>query len=330
MCIQAADSVALPPGQSATGSSSSSDRVNYDIRGNLVDEAAMLSEGGIEVGVYVKKKGSDCLYVIEAVGNKRIVVRQPKTTTPKELPYTEFRDEWTIVYDKTEIKDKGLVTNYEDTLADNNEAISVARQWARVQLGLQFAQEWVDKNSTTPTLRIETKPEKKVFLTTPVRKGRLFLLPHSDRLAFDFVTAKPAKKTFDPDISWIDSLEKVAGKTIYIKPEFMTQSANVDGKQALTEPFWAVRRTPKGTGGGNLRLDTMIHNGSLCTQCAGRTKVLPQQVSVCTPVLTNPSDLEAGAELIWPYDREKTEKRKAPVMYDDSAKKQKVAKSAEF
>jgi len=298
----------------------------------LIDEAKQLCEVGIEVGVYVKKNDDAGLWVIEEVANdKCIVVRRPKETTPKYVPYSEFRKDWTVVYDKAEITDKGLLTNYAETLADNNEAISVARQWARVQLGLEFAQAWVDKHSKKPPLRIETKPEKKVFLTEAVKKGQLLLLPHSDRLGFDFVTAKPAKKTFEPDLPWIDSLKRVAGKPIYIKPQFNATSASVDGKQALTEPFWAVRRISPKAAGGNLRLDRMLHNGSLCTQCAlgdGPT-VLATSVSVITPVLTNPTDLAAGAELIWPHDREKAEKRKTvPVKFEESAKKQKP--SAEF
>ena len=62
---------------------------------------------------------------------------------------------------------------------------------------------------------IFTKPEKKIFVTKDMPKHSLFFLPHSANMDYK---KKNLKKEFVVERDWIDSKEKVAGETLWIKP----------------------------------------------------------------------------------------------------------------
>jgi hypothetical protein len=146
------------------------------------------------------------------------------------VTYLAFRDEWSIVYDRAELKDRGVVTNYTEHLADSSEEIALQRAWGRVQLGLDLASRWIAAEKKQPLLRIETKP-KKVFALAHVEPYGLYLLPHSTSYAYD---SKTNGKSFVVDPLWIDSQQRAGSKVVYIKPCFSTDK--------FAEPFWAVRR----------------------------------------------------------------------------------------
>lgn len=314
--------------------------MNYDSQGNLIDEARMLSEAGLEVGIYVKGIAgpSRVIAVVEEVGGGRLVVRQPGKKETQSLSYVDFKTNWQIVHDKAEIQDKGVVLNYMETLADNNEAISLARAWARVQIGLESAQAWVDEHFPLRPIRIETKPKTKVFILQPVKAQTIFFLPHSPSYAFDAASSsKTSKKTFEVDPKWISAGEQVAGKPLFIKPAFVPWTGKLESKQALTEGFWAVRRVEEDGGEeGNMELSSLKLNGSLCTggSAAEKSFLTAQNLVSSSQVLRNKRALEAGEELIWSgqWTKKDAAKRKlVPVKKEDPAtKRQKVEESSEW
>lgn len=325
--------------KAAASGSSGAQIVQYDSRGNLVDEARMLAEAGLEVGIYVKKIAgpSPVTGVVEEVGGGKIVVRPLGKKQTLSLSYVNFKDEWQFINDKAEIQDKGVVLNYFETLADNNEAISLARAWGRVQIGLECAQAWVNEHFPLRPIRMETKPKTKVFILEPAKAQSIFFLPHSTSYAFDAATSgKTSTKTFEVDPKWISAGEKVAGKPLFIKPAFVPWTGKLESKQALTEGFWAVRRVEEDGGEeGNMELSSLKLNGSLCTggSASERSLLTAQNLVSSSPVLRNARDLEAGEELIWSgqWSKKDVAKRKAPVKREDPAtKRQKVEESSEW
>ena len=92
-------------------SARTTDVVNYDDSGQLADEAKLLAEAGLEVGFVVKKKADaqERYFVIQAIGNRRIKVKAYQGSATEEIPYTKFRDHWSMVMDVAELKDRGVV-----------------------------------------------------------------------------------------------------------------------------------------------------------------------------------------------------------------------------
>ena len=323
---------------SSAPSATPSGHVKYDQNGKLIDEAQMLSEAGLEIGVWVKKTkaGTDDFHgVLEGVGGGTLSIRAPGSKVSKNITYLEFRDHWAIVHDKAELSDKGVI-NYAETLACHSEGIALMRAWGRVSVGLEFAQAWADKHLPLPRLRVETKPEKRVYVLNDVPKGGLMIFPHSTNWAFESHSGKAPKKDFEVDPLWVDSQQKVAGKAVWIKPAFTPQSATVQSCQALTEPFWAVRRLDEGKAGqdtGNMSLLHLHHDGSMCTTYRSKSRgslVLPGQMTLASPALTNLVDLKAEDELVWLGKWAKNAKRKETrIIYEDPKKKQKIVESAE-
>lgn len=226
--------------------------------------------------------------------------------------------------DPNDLKEKGLILNWSETLASSNESILVARAWGRVCYGLELAQQWVTKQGPLPMLTIQTKPQRQLFVEQdPIAAHTLFLLPHSSNFAFE---SSNAKKSFTVSKDWIETAETVAGKPIFIKPQFSQLSATVMHGSALTEPFWCVRKVDKMPEEGNMKLINLSSEGH-ATSVAMDKKKLVQTIAFTTPCLVNTVDVKAGDELIWafPQPEAKTKNMSLPL----KAKQQKAKKGAD-
>ena len=127
--------------------------------------------------------------VIVDVGQGAIRVRCGNETIA--VTYVDFRDSWQFVYDKTDLKEKGICVNWSETLASSNESVLLARAWGRVCFGLELAQQWISKQGPLPLLTIHTKPTKKLFVEEhSIPERSLFLLPHSSGYAFQNSNSK--------------------------------------------------------------------------------------------------------------------------------------------
>jgi len=271
---------------------SSHNAVSYDGDGHMVDEAKLLQEAGLEVGVYVKDvRQTNKFGTIEAVGGGRLSIRLLSPSQEEVVTYVEFRNFWTLVYDKAEIMDKGVVTNYQEHLADSSQEISLQRAWGRVQVGLDMASKWVAARKQ-PLVRIETKPRKKVFSIGPVEPYGLHLLPHSTAYAYNM--GDKSKRKFEVDPSWVNSQERVGSNILFIKPCFSVQK--------FTEPFWAVRRVDQDSAdaeAGNMVLVYIKTETSIRIAGGGRSEARAERQSLQTPAITNIKALGEGDELVW-------------------------------
>ena len=283
------------PSKAASGSgctATSSHRASeYDKDGHLIDESTMLQEAGLEVGVYVKENKNNLYGIIEAVGGGKLSIRTHILKTEAVVTYLAFRDEWSIVYDRAELKDRGVVTNYTEHLADSSEEIALQRAWGRVQLGLDLASRWIAAEKKQPLLRIETKP-KKVFALAHVEPYGLYLLPHSTSYAYD---SKTNGKSFVVDPLWIDSQQRAGSKVVYIEPCFSTDK--------FAEPFWAVRRVEHSSAeadAANMVVVSVKSDYSIRTTGSifGSSPARADQQSITTLAIANMEPLNDGDELL--------------------------------
>ena len=308
--------------------------VKYDSQGRLIDEQQMLQEAGLQPGVYVKKNspGKKQCAIVEEVGNGSLIVRAPGETSTQCISYMQFRDEWTIMYDKTELNDKGVVLDYMENLAKSNQAMTLMREWGKVLGSLEAAQQWVDQRHPTPPFRIETKPEKTVIVLEPVAKNCLFLLPHTTSYACDLPRSdkdkdKRSVKELEVQPLWIDSQARVAGKPLYLKPMF---------EKTFAEPFWAVKRLEKPDNNdlseANMRITYLQVSSTFTADGAvSNPSAVAGHSHRSVPALTNKRELEAGEELkVHHFFNKKRPREKTPVMVKDAVKKSKPASSAEI
>ena len=166
--------------------------VKYDAHGKLVDEEKMLLEAGLEAGIYVKKGNKTA--IIEEVGNGGLLIRPPVAKETQRVTYIEFRNEWEIMFDKAELKDKGVILNFMEHSARRSQSMTVQREWARILLAMEQGQHWVDQRHPTPKLRIETKPQKRVFVMDKAAKKTIHFLPHTTSFACDLPSNNKDKK----------------------------------------------------------------------------------------------------------------------------------------
>ena len=263
--------------------------------------------------------------VIVDVGNGAIRIRSGKEES--DVSYVAFRDSWCFVYDKDELKQKGLVLNWSETLASSNESILLARAWGRVCYGLELAQEWVTKQGPLPTLTIQTKPNKKLFVEQDAIAARtLFLLPHSSNFAFE---TSNSKGKFTVSKEWVQTSETISGKHIFIKPQFSMLSASVTHGSALTEPFWCVRKVDGMPEEGNMELVNLASEGH-ATSVAMDKKKLVQTMRFTTPCLVNTLDVKPGDELIWAFPQPAPKRNPVPVKAKESKKKKEAVATDEL
>ena len=160
-------------------------------------------------------------------------------------------------------------------------------------------------------------------LMLPTQANTIFLLPRGKDYAYDFGDLKKGK-TFEVEHLWVDSLLKVNGKTLWIKPMFTAPSGTLARNKTMTEPFWAVRKVEASDAGvGNMELSTLAISGTHVTLWQGPGDAVAGTDLRQVPVLCNKSDLKQGDELVWAYG-EKKKKRKVAVKVDPPAKKLKV------
>ena len=121
------------------------------------------------------------------------------------------------------------------------------------------------------------------------------------------------------DHSWVDSLQQVNKKTLWIKPHFVAPSGTVSHEKLCTEPFWAVRKVAETDGPGNMLLTSFISSGSVATDVSLEGRVLAScnpvanTMELKTPVLMNTKDLKAGDELVWAFGAKKNKRKQAPI-----------------
>ena len=150
----------------------------------------------------------------------------------------------------------------------------------------------------------------------------IFLLPRSHQFVYDTGDYKKGK-VFEVEHAFVNSLQTVEGKTLWIKPQFAAPSGVLAANKAMTEPFWAVRKVEEQVGGGNMMLATLGTSGSMVT-LYGADDGVASPLLTQAPVLTNPSRLEAGEELVWACGNKKKRPRVA-VKATPAAKKTKAA-----
>lgn len=119
------------------------------------------------------------------------------------------------------------------------------------------------------------------------------------------------------DHSWVDSLQQVNKKTLWIKPHFVAPSGTVSHEKLCTEPFWAVRKVAETDGPGNMLLTSFISGGSVATdvslEAGCQHEPVANTVALQTPVLMNTKDLKAGDELVWAFGAKKNKRKQAPI-----------------
>lgn len=263
--------------------------------------------------------------VIVDVGNGAIRIRSGKEEF--DLSYLDFRDSWCFVYDKDELKQKGLVLNWSETLASSNESVLLSRAWGRVCFGLELAQEWVTKQGPLPMLTIQTRPNKKLFVEQDaIAAHTLFLLPHSSNYAFE---TSNSKSKFTVSKEWVQTSETISGKHIFIKPQFSQLSATVTHGSALTEPFWAVRKVDGMPEEGNMELVNLTSEGH-ATSVAMDKKKLVHTMRFTTPCLVNTIDVKPGDELIWASPQPAAKRNPVPVKAKESKKKKEAGATDEL
>lgn len=161
---------------------------------------------------------------------------------------------------------------------------------------------------------IFTKPEKKIFVTKDMPKHSLFFLPHSANMDYK---KKNLKKEFVVERDWIDSKEKVAGETLWIKPHWQPKTATKAFEMALTEPFWAVRRVNRSDAReeeGNMAL-VYVHSRGHVVTCFTGDKMMRSDVDFVVPCLTNIQDIPDGGELIWVADFVTKKRKLTPLQF---------------
>ena len=156
---------------------SSSGVIKFDADGKLIDEIAMAEQAGLELGV-VCKNSDGSVAVIRAIGGGLVKLQSMCGKTEHEAPYDTFLDDkksnWKIVFDKTDIKDQGIIVNYRETLGEDNESMVLAETWAQLLVSFKAAVNWIKFKHPTPTFDMHTKPEKKLFLQQDAKALRFF------------------------------------------------------------------------------------------------------------------------------------------------------------
>jgi hypothetical protein len=157
--------------------------------------------------------------------------------------------------------------------------------------------------------------------------GTIFLVPHSANWAYDFASNK---KAFEVDHTWVDSLQEVNKKALWIKPHFVAPSGALTQEKLCTEPFWAVKKVEESGGPGNMRLNSLTTSGSMATdlsdvsfpELSKTSNPVAAKVWFKSPVLMNTADLKAGDELVWAFGAKKNKRKQAPIKEKVEGQKQ--------
>ena len=146
-------------------SAGSSNRiVKFDEDGKLVDEAALAAQAGIEPNVVVRRTKDGHVGIIKGVSGGKVTLVDVKTKEiTEDVSFVDFKADWAIVMDRTEIADTGTIVNHSESNADNNEAVGVLRMWSQVQMALVAGQSWIDEFCPHPAFLMSTKPKKVVL-----------------------------------------------------------------------------------------------------------------------------------------------------------------------
>ena len=157
----------------------------------------------------------------------------------------------------------------------------------------------------------------------------IFFLPHSINYAYE---ASGSKKPFEVEQNWVDSLAKLNGNTLWLKPHFVPPSPTTAPGKAMTEPFWAAR---KDYAGGDITPSLVLSSlniaGSHTTVAkdVGEKRGGAKTYQWFVPVLTNPEELKCGTELWWAGGIKKKRPVEPLKLSLDSAKKQKTVEKVE-
>ena len=154
---------------------SSSGVIKFDADGNLIDELAMAQEAGLELGV-VCKRTDGTVALINAIGGGKVILKSMCGKNEYEAPYDTFLEDkvWEIVFDKTDIKDRGIIVNYRETMGEDNESMVLAEAWAELMVSWKPAANWIQFKNPTPTFDMHSKPEKKLFLQQDAKAPPVF------------------------------------------------------------------------------------------------------------------------------------------------------------
>lgn len=120
----------------------------------------------------------------------------------------------------------------------------------------------------------------------------------------------------------VQTPETVNGRPIYIKPQFNQISASVSFGQALTEPFWCVRKMDAMPEEGNMELITLTSEGHATTFGNSKSKSV-QTLGFSTPCLTNTMELKPGDELVWASPQPEAKKKAMPLKMKETKKRKK-------
>ena len=267
--------------------------------GNMDDTNAILKKEGFEKGMYVNSKTTHVIAVIEAITQGEVVLYQvkPAVEDPKarsmKVTGDDLINDWHLVYDKSCIKEKGLVTGWSHASPDLDKDIRAAI--VKNDFMQQLLAAWLHierKQCCTLPLMIAMKPNRHVFATENIKAGNLVLVPFSSSLSWAIAADANPKSVDTGVVSPADET-----KTLHISPYFTLPKGEKTG--ALV-PYWAMTRLDnrfKDTGEVNMGFQTYRVSVATVFPRYNQIKAGHQQERHAIPLAVNTRDILEGESL---------------------------------
>lgn len=288
-----------------------------DPAGRCVDEAAMLQERGVQVGVYVKSVSQEkkTVYrVVQECSVKAVILMDPATRQTEEVTFEAFAKTWSVVMDATEVSDNGAILSWPGSSGSQTEQHQDVIAQAAVSTALHCCEQSIAQ-APRPDLQIFSKPKLRVMAGSDIQENALVLCPITHKLVI--VGGNSGVKVLAGAVR-VAECGLPEGKVLYLAPQFSPPKAEKAGS-GFVEPFWAVRRIPAGSPeekDANCRLETVQASSA---HVVGEYAFLTRRASRCTvefPVMVNSRKIQRGEELLWvDLSMKKPEKPQAPVFY---------------
>lgn len=320
--------------------------VLMDPAGRVIDQAALLKEKGLQVGVYVKcvapvtqavqqevseggqevpkgntgvqagapSRGAPKYRVVHECSVSEVVLLDPSTRATESVSFKTFAQDWVVVMDAAEIQDTGVVLTWPGLSGSKTEEHLEMLAKAAVVHGLHTLDKAV-MQKTLPDLRILTKPKLKVVAAADIPEHGLALCPFTHKV---LISGNTSAAKVPPGSIRVPALEVLKDKVVHLAPQFTLPKADKPGS-GFVEPFWAVRRIPAGSlesGLANCHLETVPISSAHVAAESQWIKRRPMKMSLELPVLVNSRAISEGEELLW-IDSSIEEKKRpaAPVVY---------------
>lgn len=298
------------PAQSSTPSSSSQRAPLLDAAGRCVDQGALFSQAGYQVGVYIKNKETGRFAVVEELCGNCIRLRYVKSNSFHEVQFQAFVDEYELVMDKQELQDRGALVNWRNHGLNQNDDFHASQLKARALTLLGSLSSYVSETSCFD-ITCYTKPIS-VFTTAHVTARSLILMPLTSRVIVTRSGEAPPKggflMTLDLGDDWVDSYN------IYLMPQMVLPSGP---KHGCVEPFFMVKRLESSSDREATMVLDKVTMSSAHVVTVGNQKAALKDTAII-PVLINATDLEPSVELTWVDPSLAPKKKKEPKPVIDS------------